>query len=120
MTTTTCYVIIEAMTKEDFSNFKKLIDTSLKGFWDNVLEPAFNRIEERFDGVDKRFNKVEGRLDGVEERLGSVETGINSVENTLESVDRRLDAEISYRDRLEKRVVRVESKLDLPHEPPRS
>ena len=75
---------MRSMTKEDFSNFKKLINTSLKGFWDNVLEPAFNRIEERFDGV--------------EERLGSVETGLDGVENTLESVDRRLDAEISYRE----------------------
>ena len=108
------------MTKEDFSNFKKLIDTSLKGFWDNVLEPAFNRIEERFDGVDKRFNKVEGRLDGVEGRLDSVEDSLDNLELTVDSMDRKLDAEISYRDRLEKRVVRVESKLDLPHEPPRS
>ena len=101
------------MTKEDFSNFKKLVDTSLKGFWDNVLEPAFNRIEERFDGVESRLDGVETGLDGVEERL-------DGVENTLELVDRGLDAEISYHDHLEKRVVRVDNKLDLPHEPPRS
>ena len=106
-----------AMTKEDFSKFEKLITGSLAKFWDQVLEPAFNKIDERFSGVEKRLDGVEERLDGVEERLDGVEKELNGVGNVVDSIDRRLESESSYRDRLDERVRRVETKLDLPHSP---
>ncbi|OGY26426.1 MAG: hypothetical protein A2Z42_04695 [Candidatus Woykebacteria bacterium RBG_19FT_COMBO_43_10] len=110
------------MTDGDKKDFQKLIKTSFTGFWDDVLEPAFNRIDDRFDGVDKRFDGVDKRFDGVEDRLDNVEERLHGVEKELnhvgsktDSVDRRLAAETTYRDKLEKRVVRIENKLDLPH-----
>ena len=103
------------MSKDDLQKFQKLVTDSLGKFWDDVLEPAFNRVEKKFDSVDKRFDKVEERLDGIDERLGNVDNRLDNVEQTLDSVDRRLNSETSYRDRLEKRVVKVENKLDLPH-----
>lgn len=96
------------MTDGDKKDFQKIIKTSLTGFWDDVLEPAFDQVEERFNEVDDRFDGVEEKLDGVEKEL-------NHVGSKTDSIDRRLAEETTYRDKLEKRVVRVENKLGLPH-----
>ena len=80
------------MTKEDLSAFQKLINASLMKFWEEVLEPVMATKED---------------LGEVKEELKSE---INDLGQKVESMDRKLDAEVGYRDRLEKRVVVVENK----------
>jgi len=76
------------MTDGDKKDFQKIIKTSLTGFWDDVLEPAFDQVEERFNEVDGRFDGVDKRFNDVEERLDGVEKELNHVGSKTDSIDR--------------------------------
>lgn len=90
-----------ALTEED----KKFIDKSnkdsikefFKGFWEQNLEPVLNDI---YGELKKLNNKVST----LEDKVGSLENKVDDISLKVDGIDRKLGAEISYRDRLEKRV----------------
>lgn len=63
------------------------------GFWNAVLEPVMATKSDL-------------------EKLATKEK-LNEVHHKVDSIDRKLEAEISYRDRLEKRFVKVETKVGI-------
>lgn len=96
-----------AMIKEEKKEFQQLVGASLINFWDQILEPALSTKADKAD-LEKLATK---------EDLSEVRKDLQGLSNQVDSIDRRLEAETTYRDHLEKRVVRVEDKLSLPHHP---
>ena len=88
------------LTKEDFNQIQKLFQKQFKeglmGFWDEVLESALSLKADKSD-LEKLATKEE----------------LTEVHHKVDSIDRKLESEISYRDRLEKRVVKVETKVGI-------
>ena len=81
------------MTKKDFDQFQAMINSSLFKFWEEVLEPV---IATKSD-LEKLATKEE----------------LTEVHHKVDSIDRKLESEISYRDRLEKRVVKIETTVGI-------
>ncbi len=92
------------LTKEDFNQIQKLFQKQFKeglmGFWDEVLEPVMATKSD----LEKLATK---------EELTEVKEELTEVHHKVDSIDRKLEAEISYRDRLEKRFVKVETKVGI-------
>ncbi len=118
--------VMDLLTKKD------LADTLIE-FYGKVIEPQFNKINEKLEEHDRKFadllnhfdqiyhrldrleteyhtitfsiQRIEEHLDGVEKRLGHVEIRLDGVDKRLDKVEGRLDG-------VEKHLERIEGKLD--------
>ena len=117
------------MKREDSKNnglTKKDISDTFNEFFENVIEPRFDRIESyiqnqiepRFDKIDKKleehdqkfndllnhFDQIYHRLDRLETEYFTITAGLQGVEKQLNAIEEKLDKEIAIKERLEKEV----------------
>src|SRR3990167_8080092 len=124
------------MTKDETSNLQKIVEAALLDFWSKVIEPnvalksdveeikykvdgleeTVNGLATKFDGLEETVNGLATKFDGLEETVNGLATKFDGLEEKVDgidikvnSIDRKLDAEISYRDRLEKRIQKLET-----------
>ena len=96
------------MTKDETNNLQKIVEAALLDFWSKVIEPNValksdvEEIKYKVDGLEETVNGLATKFDGLEEKVDGIDIKVNSI-------DRKLDAEISYRDRLEKRIQKLET-----------
>ncbi len=125
---------MEPITKKD------LADTLIE-FYGKVIEPQFNKINEKLEGHDKKFadlfnhfdqiyhrldrleteyhtiisslQRIEERLGGVEKRLDHVEIRLDGVDKRLDRIEGKLDKEIDLKEHLEKEVADLKQRAIL-------
>src|SRR3990167_2737623 len=104
-----------ALTEED----KKFIDRSNKdsikeffqGFWELNLEPVLNdiygelkRLNGKVNDLDGKVNDLDGKVNNIDSKVSDLDSKVEDLTLEVKANSRKLDSEISYRDRLEKRV----------------
>ncbi len=97
---------------------KDLFDV-LNEFYLKILEPRFDRIENRLNEHDQKFKDILLHFDQIYQRLERLETeyyaikaGIDRIENRLDAMNNRLDAVENRLDAVENRLDKVENRLD--------
>ena len=90
---------------------EKVINLAFGSFWEKNLEPALNEFHEEINGVKERLGRVEGKVDDLDKKVTGLDTKVDSLDSKVDDLSlevkshgRKLDSEIAYRDRLEKRV----------------
>ena len=97
-----------ALTEED----KKFIDRSNKdsikeffqGFWELNLEPVLNDIYGELKRLNGKVNDLDGKVNNIDSKVSDLDSKVEDLTFEVKANSRKLDSEISYRDRLEKRV----------------
>lgn len=99
-----CVSIYSMLTKEDLSHIQKLFQKQFRegimSFWEEVLEPVMATKSD----LENLATKAE---------LNEVKEELTEVHHKVDSIDRKFNSEISYRDRLERRVVKIETKVGI-------
>ena len=75
---------------------------------------GFAGVDKRFDEVDKRFEAIDTRFDGLEKRIGQQIQGLGNRIDDL-ALNRATREELLV---LNKRVVRIETKLGIDFKRP--